>query len=183
VIDAALAARIRLVGLDVDGTLTEGGLYIGVSDGRPVELKRYDIKDGMGIVLLRMAGVPVVLASGRSSESSRLRAEELKVDYVHDAVGKKLPLFETVMRRHGIGWDAVAFVGDDLPDLPLLRRAALPVAVADAVAEAKALAAHTTAARGGQGAVREFAEDLLRARGQWDDVLRTYLRERGDGDA
>jgi 3-deoxy-D-manno-octulosonate 8-phosphate phosphatase (KDO 8-P phosphatase) len=182
VIDAAVAARIRLVGLDVDGTLTEGGLYIGGADGRAVELKRYDIKDGMGIVLLRTAGIPVVLASGRSSESSRLRAEELKVEYVHDAVGVKLPLFETVMRRHGVGWDAVAFVGDDLPDLPLLRRAALPVAVADAVREARALALHTTTARGGHGAVREFAEDLLRARGEWDEVLRRYLQERGDAD-
>jgi 3-deoxy-D-manno-octulosonate 8-phosphate phosphatase (KDO 8-P phosphatase) len=182
VIDAPTARRIRLVGIDVDGTLTDGGLYIGTADGRYVELKRFDIQDGMGIVLLRMAGLKVLIATGRNSEAARLRAEELKVDdFVTDAVGHKLPGVERVLARHGAAWEELAFIGDDLPDLPVLRRAGLPVAVANAVPEARALARHTTAAAGGRGAVREFAEDLLKARGDWDAVLQRYLAERGDG--
>lgn len=181
-IDAPTARRIRLVGIDVDGTLTDGGLYIGTADGRYVELKRFDIQDGMGIVLLRMAGLKVLIATGRNSEAARLRAEELKVDdFVTDAVGHKLPGVERVLARHGAAWEELAFIGDDLPDLPVLRRAGLPVAVANAVPEARALARHTTAAAGGRGAVREFAEDLLKARGDWDAVLQRYLAERGDG--
>jgi 3-deoxy-D-manno-octulosonate 8-phosphate phosphatase (KDO 8-P phosphatase) len=180
VIDPERARRVRLVGIDVDGTLTDGGLYIGAADGRPVELKRFDILDGLGIVLLRMAGLAVLVATGRTSEAARLRAEELQVDYASDPVGHKLPGVERVMRRHGVGWEEVAFIGDDLPDVPLLRRAGLPVAVANAVPEVRALARHTTAAPGGRGAVREFAEDLLRARGERDEVLARYLAERGD---
>ena len=179
-IDPAAARRVRLVGIDVDGTLTDGGLYIGASEGRGIELKRFDILDGLGIVFLRMAGLPVLIATGRHSDAARLRAEELKVEYVSDPVGHKLPGVEEAMQRHGVTWDEVAFIGDDLPDVPILRRAGLPVAVANAVPEARALARHTTAASGGRGAVREFAEDLLRARGEWDDVLARYLAERGD---
>jgi 3-deoxy-D-manno-octulosonate 8-phosphate phosphatase (KDO 8-P phosphatase) len=182
-IEPAVARRIRLVGIDVDGTLTDGGLYLGMQNGAPVELKRFDILDGLGIVFLRMAGIPVVIATGRSSEPARLRAEELKVDeYVSDPAGHKLPGFEAVLRRREVPWTDVAVVGDDLPDVPLLRRAALPVAVANAVAEVKALARHTTRAAGGHGAVREFVEDLLRARDEWDAVRAAYLKERGDGD-
>lgn len=179
-IDPAAARRIRLVGIDVDGTLTDGGLYMGTSAGAPVELKRFDILDGLGIVLLRMAGLAVLIATGRTSESARMRAEELGVEFASDPVGHKLPGVELAMRRHGVAWDEVAFIGDDLPDVPLLRRAGLPVVVANAVPEARALARHTTAAAGGRGAVREFAEDLLRARGEWDAVLARYLAERGD---
>jgi 3-deoxy-D-manno-octulosonate 8-phosphate phosphatase (KDO 8-P phosphatase) len=181
VIDPVAARRVRLVGIDVDGTLTDGGLYIGAGEGHGVELKRFDILDGLGILLLRMAGLAVLIATGRSSEAARLRAAELQVEYVSDPVGHKLPGVEAVMQRLGVAWDEVAFVGDDLPDVPLLRRAGLPVVVANAVPEARSLARHTTAASGGRGAVREFAEDLLRARGQWDGVLARYLAERGDG--
>jgi len=179
-IDPAAARRIRLVGIDVDGTLTDGGLYMGVSGGAAVELKRFDILDGLGIVLLRMAGLVVLIATGRTSEAARLRAEELKVEYASDPIGYKLPGVEAAMQRHGVSWDEVAFIGDDIPDVPLLRRAGLPVVVANAVPEARALAGHTTTASGGRGAVREFAEDLLRARGAWDDVLARYLADRGD---
>ena len=180
-IDPVLAGRVRLVGIDVDGTLTDGGLYIGVADGRPVELKRFDIQDGLGIALLRLAGLPVAIVTGRTSEAARLRARELNVEeFVSDPDGHKLPSFEAILARRKIAWDEVAFLGDDLPDVPLLRRVGLPVVVANAVGEAKALARHTTAAPGGRGAVREFAEALLTARGAWDAAVRDYLRERGD---
>jgi 3-deoxy-D-manno-octulosonate 8-phosphate phosphatase (KDO 8-P phosphatase) len=178
---AAVARQIRLVGFDVDGVMTDGGVYIGRVADHAVELKRFDIQDGIGVRLLRMAGLAVVLVSGRESEATSLRARELEVDeLVQDDLARKLPAFEAILARRALGWDACAFVGDDLPDLPLLRRVALPVAVANAVAEVRDAARVVTAAPGGRGAVREIAELLLRARGEWDSLLERYLHERGD---
>lgn len=187
-IEQAVAKRIRLVGLDVDGTLTDGGLYIGTvattAGPQPCELKRFDIQDGLGIHMLRTAGLPVVIITGRDSEAARIRAAELKVDeFISDPAARKLPLFESMLQRRAVRWEEVCFVGDDLPDLPLMRRCGLPVAVANATAEVRAVARHTTAARGGNGAVRECAEALLRARGSWTDTVREYLKERGDAGA
>jgi len=183
VIEPAVARRIRLVGFDVDGTMTDGGVYIGSlatgSGEQGVELKRYDIQDGLAFVLLRLAGLTVVVTSARGGEPARARATELKVDeYV--ANNHKLPAFDAVLQRRGVRWEEACYVGDDLPDLPLLRRAGLPVAVANAVPEVKAAARFTTTAAGGRGAVREFVEAFLRARGAWTDVVRQYLKERGD---
>jgi len=180
-IDGALARRIRLVGLDVDGVLTDGGLYIGRVGDHAVELKRFSIQDGLGLHLLHMAGVLVVLVSGRESEATAIRAHELRVDeLIQDDRARKLPAFEGVLQRRAVRWDECAFVGDDLPDLPLLRRVALPIAVANAVADVRSAAQVVTRATGGQGAVREVAEALLRARGEWDACLERYLHERGD---
>jgi len=178
-IDPGLARRIRLVGLDVDGVLTDGGLYIGMVAEHPVELKRFHIQDGLGIKLLRDAGLAVVLVSARRSEATDLRARELKVDEVVQD-NKKLPAFEDVLRRRGVAWQDCAFVGDDLPDLPLLRRVGLPIAVANAVPEVATVARVVTRAAGGHAAVREVAELLLRARDEWDGLLERYLEERGD---
>ena len=176
-----MARRVRLVGFDVDGTMTDGGLYIGALGGQPVELKRFDIQDGLGVHLLRAAGLVVVVVTGRSGEAARLRAEELAVDeFAADAGARKLPVFEAMLQRRQVRWEEACFLGDDLPDLPLLRRVALPVAVANACPEAREAARFTTAAAGGRGAVRELAEALLRARGVWTEVVRTYLHERGD---
>src|SRR2546426_6746263 len=130
-IDASLARRLKLVGLDVDGVLTDNGIYVGMVGDHPVELKRFHVQDGLGIKLLRDAGLVVVLASARRSEATELRARELKVDEVVQDK-RKLPAFEDVLRRRGVSWEDCAFVGDDLPDLPLLRRVGLPVAPADA---------------------------------------------------
>src|SRR2546426_1581772 len=130
-IDAGLARRLKLVGLDVDGVLTDNGIYVGMVGDHPVELKRFHIQDGLGIKLLRDAGLVVVLASARRSEATELRARELKVDEVVQDK-RKLPAFEDLLRRRGVSWEDCAFVGDDLPDLPLLRRGGLPIALADA---------------------------------------------------
>ena len=178
-LDPTLARRIKLVGFDVDGVLTDGGLYIGMAAEHPVELKRFDIQDGLGIKLLRDAGLVVAVVSARRSEATNLRARELKVDELVQH-NHKLPAFEEVLHRRGLSWDECAFVGDDLPDLPLLRRVGLPIAVANAVSEVAATAQIVTRAAGGQGAVREVAELLLRARDEWDQLLERYLQERGD---
>lgn len=177
-IDAELARRIRLVGLDVDGVLTDNGVFLGPVDGQVVELKRFDIQDGLAHVLMREAGLPVVWVSGRHSEATSARARELRVEEVLQVPGpRKLEAFGALLERRGIAWEAAAFVGDDLADLKVLRRVGWPVAVANAVAEVKAAAAFVTSAAGGHGAVREVVETLLKARGQWAELLERYFAE------
>ncbi len=178
-IDTAAARRVRWVGFDVDGVLTDGGVYLGDVDGRRLELKRYDIQDGLGVLLLRMAGLAVGIVTGRVSESVRLRAAELRADdLVQDPAARKLPAIREIAARRGLELSEMAFVGDDLPDVPALRAVGLGVAVANA-GEDTARAADVRLARaGGAGAVREFAEALLRARGDWDAVVARYLSER-----
>lgn len=180
-LDAAIARRIRLVGLDVDGVMTDGSVYIGLVGDHPVEFKRFHIQDGLGVKLLRAAGLMVVVVSGRESAATALRARELGVDeLIQDTDGHKLPAFEAMLDRHGLPFDGCAFVGDDLADLPLLRRVGLAIAVANAVPEVKDAARWVTRATGGAGAVREVAEGLLKARGQWPTLVADYLRARGD---
>ncbi len=177
-IPAEVARRIRLVILDVDGVLTDGGVYVGEGAGGRVELKRFDIPDGLGIKLLVSAGLRVAIVSGRESPATRIRAEELGVPSHQAEDGYKLAAFERAIRDADCSWDEVAVVGDDLPDLPALRRAALPVTVANATDEAHRLSRWRTRRSGGRGAVREFAEALLRARGEWVEAVDRYARER-----
>ena len=178
-IDAALARAIRLVVLDVDGVLTDGGVYLGAVNGQPMELKRYDIQDGLGIYLMQKAGIRVAIITGRVSESVRLRAMELGIeDLAQDPNAQKLPAFLGMLDRHGIKPSEAAFVGDDFPDLAVLRLVGLPVAVANAVPEVKAVCAAQLRRTGGAGAVREFAEYLLKARGEWESVTERYVEER-----
>jgi 3-deoxy-D-manno-octulosonate 8-phosphate phosphatase (KDO 8-P phosphatase) len=181
-LDQTLACSIRLVGLDVDGVLTDGGLYLGAIVDQRVELKRFHIQDGLGVKLLQAAGIAIVLVSGRVSPATAARAQDLGVDEVVQAPAtQKLPAFERVVERRGLSFRECAFVGDDLPDLQLLARVRLPIAVANAVPEVQAAARIVTRAAGGHGAVREVAELILKARGSWDDLVRTYQREGEDG--
>lgn len=178
-IEAALARRVRLVGLDVDGVMTDGGIYLGDSGRTRLELKRYHIQDGLGIRFLRDAGLRVVVVTGRVSESVRLRSEELDVDeVVQNAQAQKLPGFLRILRRFGISPEESAFVGDDFPDMPLLRLVGMPVAVANAVPEVKRTCTVQLERGGGHGAIREFAERLLQARGEWERVTEAYVAER-----
>lgn len=178
-IDATLARRIRLVGLDVDGVMTDGGIYLGDAAGSRLELKRYHIHDGLGIRFLRAAGLRVVILTGRVSESVRLRGEELEVDDVlQDAQARKLPAFMAMLRRWRIEPEDAAFLGDDFPDMPVLRVVGLPVAVGNAVPEVKASCRMHLERAGGHGAVREFTERLLHARGEWNRVTEAYMAER-----
>lgn len=178
-IDGARARAIRLVGLDVDGVLTDGGIYLGAVDGRPMEFKRYEIQDGLGIYLMQRAGLRIAIVTGRVSDSVRLRAAELGIDDVsQDPNAQKLPGFLAILQRHGIGLQETAFIGDDFPDMAVLRRVGLPVAVGNAVPEVKAACALHLHRSGGAGAVREFAELLLKSRGEWTAVTERYVAER-----
>ena len=187
-IEPAIARRIKVVGFDVDGVLTDGGLYLGgaTHDGQlvPFELKRYDVQDGLGMAMLRDCGLKVVIITGRVSESVAMRGRELRVDAcVQDAKARKLPAMRRLCAQFEVSLDEVAFVGDDLPDLALLRAVGLPVAVANSAPEVVRCAQLQLTARGGHGAVREFAEALLIARGEWSDAVERYVKSRSVDDA
>jgi len=180
-LDAALARRLKLVGFDVDGVLTDNGVYIGMVGDHPVEFKRFHIQDGIGIRMLRSAGLAVAWVSGRESAATALRARELGVDeLIQDPTARKLPAFEDLLARRALRWEECAFVGDDLADLPLLARVGLPIGVANGVSEVKDAARIVTTAPGGQGAVREVAELILKARGEWDDLVNRFFGEHSD---
>jgi 3-deoxy-D-manno-octulosonate 8-phosphate phosphatase (KDO 8-P phosphatase) len=181
--EPALARKIRLVGLDVDGVLTDGGILLGATEaGERVEMKRFEITDGLGIRLLQDAGLTVAIVTGRESAAVRLRAEELGIVECHqDRTAAKLRVMREILERLEIDWEETAFVGDDLPDLPLLRRVGLPAAVGTAVPEVRAEARWVASRAGGAGAVREFAEALLRARGEWASTVDAYVKGREEG--
>ena len=175
------ARRIRLVVFDVDGVMTDGGVYMGAAtDGNPVEMKRFNVQDGLGIKFLQAANLQVALLSGRVSEATAIRAAELGVrDVFQDAGARKIPILQRLLGARGLDWPEVALVGDDLADLPALRKVGLPATVADAAPEVLRVAAWQSTRRGGHGAVREFAEALLGARGEWNGLVDEYCRRRG----
>jgi 3-deoxy-D-manno-octulosonate 8-phosphate phosphatase (KDO 8-P phosphatase) len=180
-IDAGVAGRIKLLGLDVDGVVTNNAVYLGLVEGQRVEFKQFDIQDGLAMGLARRMGLVVAWVSGRYSDATTLRATELHIDeLVQERGARKVPPMTEMLLRRGLGWDEVAFLGDDLADLPVLKRVGLPLAVANAVDEVKRLAAYTTEAHGGNGAVREAIEVLLRAQGRWEEAVRVYLGDRGE---
>jgi len=176
----ARARLVRLVIFDVDGVLTDASVYVGVlPDGRTLELKRFDIQDGLGIQLLKRAGIQVAFVSGRLSEATALQARALEVEECHqDPDARKVPLVEGILERTAVSWEETAMLADDLPDLAVFRRVGLRVAVANAQPEVAALADWQTQSRGGGGAVREFCRALLVARGDWDRLIEEYERDR-----
>ncbi|MEJ2515141.1 MAG: HAD-IIIA family hydrolase [Gammaproteobacteria bacterium] len=156
-----IAAGIRLAVFDVDGVFTDGLIWIG-SDG--TEYKSFSVRDGVGVKALIRAGVEVAVISGRSSRAVDIRMAELGVAHVVQGCSEKVPALEQLMSRLGVEAREVAYLGDDLPDLPAMRVAALPATVADAPAPVKAVALWTASSPGGHGAVREFCEFLLEHR-------------------
>lgn len=169
---AARAARIKLLVLDVDGVLTDGRVVYD-ADGR--EIKFFDIQDGHGLKLLQRTGVKVALLSGRESNVNRLRARELGIEELHEDCKIKLPVFEEILGAHGLQPEQVAFMGDDLIDLPPMRAAGLALAPANAVPEVKA-AAHWVAPKpGGGGAVRMACELIMKSSGTWQEVTARYF--------
>lgn len=149
---------IRLVAMDIDGTLTDGGFYM---DGSGCEFKRFDVRDGYGIVMLKKAGVEVAFISGRASPATDARARDLGVARVVNGTGDKLPHLAAMAGELGLDASEVAFIGDDLPDLTCIEWAGLGIAVADAADEVRAAAAWVSPKDGGRGAVRAAAERIL----------------------
>lgn len=182
-IDPTLAKRIALVAFDVDGTLTDNGVYIGEAPGggaaeSRLELKRFDIQDGLGIVMLCRAGIIVAFISARHSAATSLRAAELGVEHVMQGKGlRKVPTLMALSEKLHVPLDAIAFIGDDLADVAVMQRVALSAAPSNAVTEVKAVASVQLTKEGGRGAAREFAELLLQARGQWTELVAAYLLE------
>ena len=162
------AKKIKLVILDVDGVMTDGHIII---DDNGVESRNFDIKDGMGVVVLMMSGVEVAIITSKKSVAVRHRAEELKIKRFHEGIKKKTEPYEEMLKEMGISDAEVCYVGDDLVDLSMMKRVGLPVAVSDAVQDVKDRAEYVTQARGGRGAVREVAELILKAQGKWEAIL------------
>ncbi len=166
---------VKAVILDVDGVLTDGGIYYDPT-GR--EIKRFHVTDGLGIELLRHAGIRVAILSGRVSEALTRRAAELKVAECYQGVRDKKAQIEKLRQQWQLKTDELLYVGDDLNDLPAFEAVGVRVAVANAVAELKERAHYTTQASGGNGAVREVCEWLLKARGDWEQAVENYLGSR-----
>ena len=161
---AARAARIRLVILDVDGVLTDGGLIYGAAGE---EAKRFDVQDGFALVAARRAGLEIAVMSGRASPAVTRRMSELGLAEIHQGVDDKALAAGAVLDRLGLTWTEVAAMGDDLPDLPLLRAAGLALAPANAVPEVRKAAHWISPRSGGAGAVRDAVELILKARHAW----------------
>jgi 3-deoxy-D-manno-octulosonate 8-phosphate phosphatase (KDO 8-P phosphatase) len=175
--DAVLRARrVRLLVLDVDGVLTDGRMVISE---RGDELKFFHTHDGMGINIARRSGLIVALVTGEKSPIAQARGAKLGVEDVVLGARRKGETLVELMTKHGVRADEVAFMGDDLLDLPALARAGLAVAPANAVPEVRALAHVVTRAGGGAGAVRECVEMILRAQGRWRDAVRAFVRDSG----
>jgi 3-deoxy-D-manno-octulosonate 8-phosphate phosphatase (KDO 8-P phosphatase) len=162
------AGRVRLLLLDVDGVLTDGIITIA-GDGN--EAKRFDIKDGAAIVWAQRLGLRVGLLSARPSPVTTRRAAELRIRIVVETSQPKIAAYEQLLRRLKLADADVAYMGDDLLDLPVLRRAGLALAPADAAADVRRQVHHVTAARGGRGAVREAVELILQAQGRWQPFV------------
>jgi 3-deoxy-D-manno-octulosonate 8-phosphate phosphatase (KDO 8-P phosphatase) len=172
------ASKIKLFLMDVDGTLTDGGVCListtaAGSAGEPIvsEMKVFSAHDGQGLSLAHTMGIQTGFITGRSSPAVARRAEELKVTFVYLGQAKKTEAFEECMQKAGVTEKEVAYLGDDLPDIPLARRAGLAVCVADAAPELAAICDFTTRQPGGQGAAREVVELILKAQGRWEEAV------------
>jgi 3-deoxy-D-manno-octulosonate 8-phosphate phosphatase (KDO 8-P phosphatase) len=174
------AEKVKLVIFDVDGVLTDGTVYVGGAEaGEAIELKSFDIQDGVGLKLLMWAGLEVAIVSGRVSRATQIRADELGVVECHqEPDAYKLAVVEKLLARKGIEWHEVAMLADDIPDLSVLKRVGLKAAVANATPPVKKIADWTSAKRGGHGAAREFCDALLETRGQLEAIVEWYVDER-----
>ena len=170
---ARRASRIKLILMDCDGVLTDGRLWL-TEDGN--EQKSFNTHDGLGLTLLHRAGLRSGIISGRNSSAVSQRAEQLGIEFVRQGDPEKIAAFEEILAQAEVNESEVAFIGDDLTDIPLMQRAELAVAVADAVLETRSVAHYVTRAPGGRGAVREVIELVLKSQGRWNDLLEHYLK-------
>lgn len=166
------AAQIKLLLMDVDGTMTDGAVtLLSQPDGTAFEIKTFDAHDGQGLTLAHTAGLRTGCITGRESAALLRRAHEMKMEFVYMKQPVKMPAYEDILRKAGVPDSAVAYIGDDLPDIPLMLRAGLAVAVGNAVPEVKRAAHYTTKALAGHGAIREAVELVLKSKGNWESLI------------
>jgi 3-deoxy-D-manno-octulosonate 8-phosphate phosphatase (KDO 8-P phosphatase) len=164
--------KIKLLLMDVDGTMTDGSVtLLSQTDGTALEIKTFDAHDGQGLTLARTAGLRTGCITGRESAALRRRAQEMNMEFVYMKQPVKMPAYEEILRKAGLSDSEVAYIGDDLPDIPLMRRVGLAVAVGDAVPEVKRAAHYTTKALAGHGAIREAVELVLKSKGIWEAMI------------
>ena len=172
------AARVKLLLMDVDGVLTDCKLYyVPDAQGRMVETKGFDAQDGIALQWLNWKGIETGVISGRESPATVERARQVKMTYVYQGHIEKIPILEEILAKARIDRSEVAYAGDDLTDVVILRRVGLGIATANARTEVKRAAHYVTAARGGWGAIREVAELLLTAQNRWGEILKHYEAE------
>lgn len=173
---AAVVKRAKKIGLllmDVDGVLTDGRIWLqSWPDGTAHEIKGFSAYDGAGLKLARAAGLRTGVITGRSSAAVTQRAKEAEIEFVFQGRGEKIPAYEEILRAARVSDEEVAYIGDDLPDLPVLARVGLAIAVANAVPEVKRAAHYVTKSSGGNGAAREVVELILRSQGKWNAVVK-----------
>lgn len=166
------AAQIQILLMDVDGTMTDGSVtLLSQPDGTALEIKTFDAHDGQGLTLANTAGIRTGVITGRESSALLRRAHEMKMEFIYQKQPTKTPALEAILKQTGVPESAVAFVGDDLPDLPALRRVGLAIAVGDAVLEVKLAAHYVTRATAGKGAIREAVELILKSKGIWIEMI------------
>jgi 3-deoxy-D-manno-octulosonate 8-phosphate phosphatase (KDO 8-P phosphatase) len=166
------AKKIKLLALDVDGVLTDGKI---IYTSRGEELKHFDVNDGLGIFLMRRSGVKCVIVTAKGSNIVTKRAKDLKIDRVYKDVHYKIEALEDIKKRFGVENEETCFMGDDVIDIPVLRRVGLAVSPPNAMEEVKTFAHFITEKCGGHGAVREVCDFLLRSQGTWDEVMLKYF--------
>jgi 3-deoxy-D-manno-octulosonate 8-phosphate phosphatase (KDO 8-P phosphatase) len=166
------ARKIKLFLMDVDGTITDGSVnLISLPDGGVAEMKAFNSQDGAGLKLAHIMGIRTGFITGRKSPAVTQRAHELNVEFVYLGQATKMAAFEECVQKAGVGEEEVAYMGDDLPDMPVAKRAGLAVAVSNAAAELKAVCHYITQARGGEGTAREVIELILKAQGRWEEAV------------
>jgi len=173
-IDEAKLSKIKMFIFDLDGVFTDGSIIIN-EDGS--ESKVYNVLDGHGVKLWQRAGFKTAIISGRAAKATSLRAQQLSIEYVFQGCKNKLPVYESLLEQAKLEPDEVAFIGDDVIDLPILTRVGFGVAVANAVSELKQHADYVTKLPGGKGAIREAIELILKRTGKWDALMERYLAQ------
>jgi len=166
-----IIGRIKLLILDVDGVMTDGRIVI---NDLGQESKFFNVKDGHGLKMLMRSGIDVVLLTGRQSAVVEHRAKDLGITEIHQRVWNKLEVYEEIIRRRGLSDDEVAFIGDDIVDIPVLRRVGFSVSVADGTEETRKSVQYVSSRRGGDGVVREVCDLILKAQGHWAEIAHKY---------
>lgn len=165
------AKKIKLLILDVDGVLTDGRI---IYDSAGRDMKFFDVHDGLGVYLLKKAGIPTILITAKGSRAIKPRARDMRVEAVFENISPKTVVLDKILKKYKLNSDEVCFVGDDLVDLCLMKKVGFPIAVFNAAPEIKEVASYITLKQGGRGAVREVAELILKAQDKWEELVGLY---------